>query len=201
MSKRRRSTPRLLFAEPDGQIYDHPELLMVCRRGRELTLPRPDALVPLPEGSELFHLPGRRCPGLEPETVEARGARRRAAGWPPINSPGYNAGPPRPPPLHGRPPLALPLFAYGAVGKAQASKTGPGHQDRRGPAPYLHRASPRPATARAPRPHAHAPQKRLVAPYTWPAAALLTYACPSAKNLGFRGFEPAADLQGLTRLG
>ena len=38
--------------------------------GEEWSLPRPDELMPLPEESELFLLPGRRAVGLNPETGE-----------------------------------------------------------------------------------------------------------------------------------
>lgn len=71
MAKREKPTPRLLVADSNGEIYDHPDLLMLVRRGRELALPRPDEIMPLPEGSEFFLLPGRRALGLDTETGEA----------------------------------------------------------------------------------------------------------------------------------
>ena len=46
--------PRLVIADAQGNIYDDPELQMVCRKGYEFSLPKPDELIPLPEGSELF---------------------------------------------------------------------------------------------------------------------------------------------------
>lgn len=46
------------------------DFLLLCRRGEEWSLPRPDELMPLPEESELFLLPGRRAVGLNPETGE-----------------------------------------------------------------------------------------------------------------------------------
>ncbi|MBP3730465.1 MAG: radical SAM protein, partial [Mailhella sp.] len=60
--------PRLLVADKNGDIYDDPQLLMLCRKGKEWTLPRPDELIPLPLESELFLLPGRHAVGLDPET-------------------------------------------------------------------------------------------------------------------------------------
>ena len=48
--------PRMLLADDKGQIYDDPDLLMLCRKGNEWTLPRPDELMPLPPESELFLL-------------------------------------------------------------------------------------------------------------------------------------------------
>jgi pyruvate-formate lyase-activating enzyme len=107
--------PHLLFAGADGNIYDHPDLLMLCRRGREMGLPRPDELTPLPPESELFLLPGRHALGLDPETgqVEAMEEQPVAAfvcpGYTLTGHAAYSSGPDAP---------VLPLFAYGAVGFA-----------------------------------------------------------------------------------
>ena len=65
-----RLEPHLVMADQSGNIYDDPQLLMVCRRGAQWGLPRPDELMPLPEESELFLLPGRRAVGLNPESGE-----------------------------------------------------------------------------------------------------------------------------------
>lgn len=62
--------PHMVMADAQGNIYDDPDLLMVCRRSEEWGTPRPDELMPLPEESELFLLPGRRAVGLNPETGE-----------------------------------------------------------------------------------------------------------------------------------
>lgn len=107
--------PRLLVADKDGNIYDHPDLLMVCRRGKEMALPRPDELMPLPEGSDLFMLPGRHAVGLDPETGEAEAMEEFAVAA--FSAPAHTltahaafvAQPDAP---------TLPLFAYGAVGFA-----------------------------------------------------------------------------------
>jgi len=69
--------PVTVFADAEGNVYDHPELLMLVRRGRELTLPRPDELIPLPEGSDLYLLPGRHALGLDPQTGPLRLRRGR----------------------------------------------------------------------------------------------------------------------------
>ena len=60
--------PHLVMADERGNIYDDPDLLMVCRRGAQWGLPRPDELIPLPDESEFFLLPGRNAVGLDPET-------------------------------------------------------------------------------------------------------------------------------------
>jgi pyruvate-formate lyase-activating enzyme len=183
MSKRRRITPRLLFAEADGQIYDHPELLMVCRRGPELALPRPDELIPLPEGSELFLLPGRRALGLDPETGELEEMAEAAVAA--FVSPGYTlaaqaayrttAGAPR-----------LPLFAYGAVGYASGKLWVPAikvDEDPRQVFTGIPESRIRNGAQALMKAY---PDNRLVRHL---AGCALTYACPAAKNLALGRFE------------
>ena len=48
--------PHMLVADEQGNIYDHPDFLLLCRRGEEWSLPRPDELMPLTEESELIML-------------------------------------------------------------------------------------------------------------------------------------------------
>lgn len=110
-----RLRPNLLVADAQGNIYDHPDLLMVCRRGREFATPRPDELMPLPEESELFLLPGRRAVGLDPETGETVVLEELAVAA--FAAPAHT--------ITAHPAYAteaeaptLPLFAYGAVGFA-----------------------------------------------------------------------------------
>ncbi len=111
----RKVKPRMLYADKDGSIYDHPDLLMLCRRGDTIALPRPDELVPLPEESELFLLPKRRALGLDDETGKIEQLEEFAVAA--FVSPGYTLG------AHaayhtdaaGDVPV-LPLFAYSAVG-------------------------------------------------------------------------------------
>lgn len=107
--------PRLLAADAQGRIYDHPELLMLCRRGSEWSLPRPDELIPLPEESELFFLPGRRAVGLNPHTGETEQLEELAVAA--FAAPAYTLSAH---PVHVTDADApmLPLFAYGAVGFA-----------------------------------------------------------------------------------
>jgi len=86
---------------------------MLCRRGDELTLPRPDELMPLPVDSEFFLLPGRGALGLDPETGQVEELEELAVAV--FASPAHTlsasaAYQTRP----GAP--TLPLFAYGAVG-------------------------------------------------------------------------------------
>ena len=106
----------MVLAGEDGNIYDSPDLLMVCRRGAQWGLPRPDELMPLPPESELFRLPGRHAVGLDPETgrIETQDALAVAAFVAPAHTlsahPAYNVEKNAP---------TLPLFAYAAVGFAR----------------------------------------------------------------------------------
>lgn len=105
--------PCLVVADSDGNIFDIPDRLMVCRNGADVSLPRPEELIPLPEESELFLLPARHALGLDPETgeLEEQEELAVAAFAAPAHTltahPAYKVGEDAP---------VLPLFAYGAVG-------------------------------------------------------------------------------------
>ncbi len=114
-----RVKPNLVFADAQGNIYDHPDLLMLHRKGGELAQPKPDEIMPLPEESELFLLPARRALGLDPESGQVEALEENAVAA--FISPGHT--------LTGTTaylthtddactPPVLPLFAYGAVGFA-----------------------------------------------------------------------------------
>jgi pyruvate-formate lyase-activating enzyme len=59
--------PRLLFADDQGKVYDHPELLASVRTGDDVIAP-PERPLPLPDGATLTMLPGRRPVGVDPAT-------------------------------------------------------------------------------------------------------------------------------------
>ena len=110
--------PHLVMADEQGNIYDDPHLLMLCRRGAQWGLPRPDEIMPLPKESEFFLLPGRQAVGLDPESgniAAPEGEAQLAVAA--FAAPGYTIS--AHPAYKSRPeaPL-LPLFAYGAVGFA-----------------------------------------------------------------------------------
>jgi pyruvate-formate lyase-activating enzyme len=63
------ATPRLLFGDAHGVVYDHPALLAAVRSGDDLLAPT-ERPAPLPEGSALCLLPGRRPIGIDPTTGE-----------------------------------------------------------------------------------------------------------------------------------
>ena len=59
---------KLIFANPQGEIFDHPFLeMMGCEGSQTLQIPAED-LVPIPEGTKLFTMPGRLPVGWDPET-------------------------------------------------------------------------------------------------------------------------------------
>jgi pyruvate-formate lyase-activating enzyme len=59
--------PRLVFADCHGKVYDHPSLRMAGKSGGSWVLPEEGELVPLPEGSQLFTMPGRFPVGWDEE--------------------------------------------------------------------------------------------------------------------------------------
>ncbi len=181
----------MVVAQPDGSICEHPDLLMICRRGREFALPRPDELMPLPDESELFLLPGRLAVGLDPdsgETVALDPSEGLAVAA--FVSPGHTltshpayllSGDP------ASPPPTLPLFAYGAVGfwndrfYIAARRV---DEDKR----QIFKGIP-PARIRkaAQRNMAQYPKNRLMQHLM--SRCALTYSCPAARNLCLGRFE------------
>ncbi|AAR34216.1 radical SAM protein [Geobacter sulfurreducens] len=54
---KRKTLPKLLYADAKGNIFDHPHLCMAGMSGSEAVLPESVELIPLPEGSRLFTIP------------------------------------------------------------------------------------------------------------------------------------------------
>jgi pyruvate-formate lyase-activating enzyme len=59
---------RLVYADKDGQIFDHPDLVPLGRNGEFLTDIYEEELIPLPEGATLVSLPDTRALGVDPRT-------------------------------------------------------------------------------------------------------------------------------------
>jgi molybdenum cofactor biosynthesis enzyme MoaA len=57
-----------VVADARGEVFEHPDLLMVGMNGPQPRLPRPDELSPLPEGSRLFTLPQTAPRGIDRQT-------------------------------------------------------------------------------------------------------------------------------------
>ena len=175
--------PAMVFADADGSVYDHPDLLMLVRRGRELTLPRPDELIPLPEGSDLYLLPGRHALGLDPETGKAEAMEERAVAA--FVCPSYTlsataaylpgAGAPK-----------LPLFAYGAIGFARDRFWVAATQVDKDRRQVFANVAPERITKGAQDLLRRYPDNRLLQHL---ARCALTFCCPAAKNLALGRFE------------
>ena len=60
--------PRMLFADDQGRIYDHPDYLMVGRSADRIVHRIGSDRIVLPEMSRLFYLPKCRPVGLDPKT-------------------------------------------------------------------------------------------------------------------------------------
>jgi wyosine [tRNA(Phe)-imidazoG37] synthetase (radical SAM superfamily) len=111
------NAPKLVFADEDGQIFDHPHLLMVGGGGGAPTTVDARELSPVPRGSDLYTLPGRRPVGMDPDTGEivvmegpyTAASVFLAPAWVRLRNPVYEALPDAP---------VLPLYAYAALGFA-----------------------------------------------------------------------------------
>ncbi|MBU1419241.1 MAG: radical SAM protein [Proteobacteria bacterium] len=69
-SKHPAGQPTLVFADAKGSITDFPALLMAGMSAGQFQLPQREDFIPLPEGSELFVLPGRLPVGYDPDSGE-----------------------------------------------------------------------------------------------------------------------------------
>lgn len=107
-------SPYLLYADDEGNIYEDTELYALGRTGWDAVEVDLADWIPLPDGGNLYHLPGRRGIGLDVNTGEMRLCEKgwaTAAYIPPAHTglylSAYETGPDAP---------TLPLFCYTAVG-------------------------------------------------------------------------------------
>jgi pyruvate-formate lyase-activating enzyme len=113
----------MIFSDRRGRIYDHPRLHMAGQSGTEKLQGNADRLTPLPEGSELFSLPGRRPVGCDPgskeyvtvEEIVIDGQKVECTAVAAFLAPGYLRLLLPATQLKRNHPI-LPLWAYGAVG-------------------------------------------------------------------------------------
>jgi len=185
--------PSLVFANAAGEITDFPKLDMAGRSGSNFSRPSLEDLIPLPEGSDIFVLPGRLPVGIDPKTGEPLlvaenpldpdgGLQAVAAFMSPAHTAIHWAGFEKP-----KADLAhLPLFAYTAVGWhdgqfwVSAFRSDP---DRR---QEMNRFQPEKLVRRTEqwlRQHEH---NRLIQHL---GKCCLTYRCPAAINYFLRQFE------------
>jgi pyruvate-formate lyase-activating enzyme len=121
MARKLDRLPQLLVADAAGNIMAHPTLKMAGRSGSEIIPLKPQDLIPLPEGSDLYALPGRTAFGYDEENgafvpltegPDGQEVRPMAAHMAPAYTAyalsAYEARPDAP---------RLPLFAYAAIGE------------------------------------------------------------------------------------
>lgn len=60
----------LVYADEQGNVYDHPALYGIARSGNDLVELLEDELIPLPAGATLVGLPNTRAVGMNPQTGE-----------------------------------------------------------------------------------------------------------------------------------
>ncbi len=63
MSKRK--TILAVVADETGEVFEHPDLLLAGMNGMQIRRPEADELIPLPEGSRLFTIPGTPPIGID----------------------------------------------------------------------------------------------------------------------------------------
>ncbi|WP_305046685.1 radical SAM protein [Geoalkalibacter sp.] len=70
-----------VVADENGEVFEHPFLHMAGMNGMCPCLPRADELIPLPEGSRLFTLPGLPPIGYDPRRKTFSPAERLPRSW------------------------------------------------------------------------------------------------------------------------
>ncbi len=61
-----------VVATQDGEVFEHPEYRMAAMSGNEICVPAAAEMIPLPEGSRLFTLPGLNPIGINPRTGKSQ---------------------------------------------------------------------------------------------------------------------------------
>jgi len=70
-----------VVATADGEVFEHPQLLMAGMNGMTVCHPQVDELIPLPEGSRLFTIPDTPPIGFDPHKGEFVAAERLPRSW------------------------------------------------------------------------------------------------------------------------
>lgn len=119
----RKTIPKLLYADRQGNIFDHPHLSMAGMNGTETVLPEEIELIPLPEDSRLFTIPdtppiawdARKRSFVTVDTVRDGGRSQRVQAVSAFMAPGY-VRTLLPACDYSRKKVHLPLWSYTAVG-------------------------------------------------------------------------------------
>jgi pyruvate-formate lyase-activating enzyme len=175
--------PHLLVSDKDGNIFPHPSLKMAGRSAIDMVEVPKEELIPLPEGSEIFTLPGRTPFGWDEKTQElvsvdkgplGQEAWACAAFMAPAHTqfllPAYRAKPNAP---------RLPLFAYTAVGELYGKLFVPAGRIDPDSRQDLKNFSQEEIARRVKARLKAEPKNRLVA---YLSTCALVNACPGAKN-------------------
>ncbi len=112
-----------VVADEKGEVFEHPELLLAGMSGDTVVRPRNAELVPLPEGSRLFTIPGAPAIGFDPHSNRPVTAERLPKRWgggrlqavSAFLTPGFTRTL-LPAADYRRPRATLPLWSYTAVG-------------------------------------------------------------------------------------
>ena len=70
-----------LVADETGEVFEHPELLLAGMNGISICQPQEDELIPLPEGSRLFTIPGTPAIGYDLRTGKLRTLSELPRSW------------------------------------------------------------------------------------------------------------------------
>ena len=126
---KRKTLPKLLYADAKGNIFDHPHLTMAGMNGTELVLPDDVELIPLPEDIRLFAIPNtppmawddKKRAFVTVETVREGKREQRVQAVSAFMAPGY-VRTLIPACDYGRKKVHLPLWSYTAVGWDEESE-------------------------------------------------------------------------------
>lgn len=70
-----------VVADGSGEVFEHPELLMAGMNGMDIRHPEADELIPLPEGSRLFTIPGTPPIGFDRATGKQKTVTSLPDSW------------------------------------------------------------------------------------------------------------------------
>src|SRR5512136_1599141 len=123
---KRKSLPKLLYADAKGNIFDHPHLTMAGMSGNETVLPEAVELIPLPDDSRIFTIPdtppvawdGKKRVFVTVDTVREGKRDIRVQAVSAFMAPGY-VRTLLPACDYLRKKVHLPLWSYTAVGWAE----------------------------------------------------------------------------------
>ncbi len=126
---KRKTLPKLLYADAKGNIFDHPSLTMAGMSGTEAVLPEHIELIPLPDDSRLFTIPDtppiawdeKQRKFVTVATVREGRREQKIQAVSAFMAPGYMRTL-LPACDYSRKKVHLPLWSYTAVGWDEASE-------------------------------------------------------------------------------